>query len=714
MGRMQNGFGLVPLLYSVFYHGGWGSGLRGEVASSPEPAPQLSEAGCIMSGMATLTQPPLIPRTLLFGNPEKTQARLSPDGNYLSFLAPLDGVLNVFVGPVDKPAAARPVTFDKKRGVRQHVWAYTSTDVLYLQDEAGDENWHLYRVKVSSGETLDLTPLAGVQARVQHLSPEFPQHVLALLNDRDPAAHDLYRIDIDTGARERVLQNDEGFLELVSDEALRVRFGVRMTADGGSDIFRRTEVDTWASYASVVLEDQLTTTPVGIAGNTLYMLDSRGRDTGALFDIDLANGDRRVLLSDERVDVSDILTHPRTRRAQAAAVDFEKKRWVALDPDIEADLAYLETVAAGVFDVVDRSLADDKWIVAYRPDDGPMSYYLYERPAQKAHFLFNNKPALESVPLAKMHPVVIDSRDGLELVSYLTLPLNSTPDGTPDSNRDGNRGGQPRPEQPLPLVLLVHGGPWGRDGWGFDPTHQWLADRGYAVLSVNFRGSTGFGKAFVNAGNLAWGREMHDDLLDAVAWAVSTEVAQKDKVAVMGGSYGGYATLAALAFTPEVFAAGVDIVGPSNLVTLLDSIPPYWTPMLAMLTARVGDPRTEAGRELLKERSPVNYADRIAKPLLIGQGANDPRVKRAESDGIVSALESNDIPVTYVLYPDEGHGFARPENNLSFNAVVEAFLSEHLGGRFEPVGADFEDSSLEVLSGLDGVPGLAEAVKAKA
>ncbi len=644
---------------------------------------------------------PLIPRKLLFGNPEKTQARLSPTSGKLSFLAPLDGVLNLWVGPVDDPAAARPVTRDAGRGIRQHLWAYTGEDVLYLQDEGGDENWHLYRVHLPSGETLDLTPLENVQAQVQHLSPEFPGEVLVGLNDRDPSAHDLYRVSLRTGERERVLQNDEGFLEFMTDDAFRVRFGVRMTRDGGSDIFRRTETDTWASYTSVVMEDQLTTAPIGVQGDLLYMADSRGRDTAALLGVDLAQGVSEVLLADDRVDLGDVLWHPRTRKIQAAAVDYEKKRWVALDPDIEADLAYLSTVADGVFDITDRTLADDKWIVVYRPDDGPLSYHLYERPEREAHFLFYDKPALEHAPLAKMHPVVIQARDGLELVSYLTLPLGSNP------------GGEPKPEKPLPTVLLVHGGPWGRDGWGFNPYHQWLANRGYAVLSVNFRGSTGFGKAFVNAGNLAWGREMHDDLLDAVAWAVEQGVAQQD-IAIMGSSYGGYAALAGLTFTPEVFAAGVDIVGPSNLVTLLNAIPPYWTPMLAMLTARVGDPRTETGLALLKERSPVHYAERITKPLLIGQGANDPRVKRAESDSVVAALESNDIPVTYVLYPDEGHGFARPENNLSFNAVVEAFLTQHLGGRFEPVGEDFAGSSLEVLSGLDGVPGLAEAVGAKA
>lgn len=645
---------------------------------------------------------PLIPRKLLFGNPDKVQARLSPTGDKLSFLAPLKGVLNVWVGPVEDPAGARPVTQDKGRGVRHYVWAYTSDDLLYIQDKGGDENWHLYRVHLPTGKTLDLTPFEGVQAQIQHLSPEFPSEVLVGLNDRDMAAHDLFRINLNTGERERVLQNDKGFLEFVSDDAFRVRFGVRLTDDGGSDMFRRTETGSWASFASVVMEDQLTTRPLNLSGDSLYMSDSRGRDTAALVKVGVLTGERTVLLEDDRVDVSDILLHPRTKRVQAAAVDYEKKRWVVLDPDIEADLVYLRTVAEGGLDVVDRTLADDRWIVVYTADDGPRSYYLYERRERKARFLFFDKPALQSVPLAKMHPVVIRARDGLELVSYLTLPVGSNPDGAR------------RPAEPLPLVLLVHGGPWGRDGWGFDPAHQWLANRGYAALSVNFRGSTGFGKRFVNAGNLAWGREMQDDLLDAVAWAVAEGIAQTDKVAIMGGSYGGYAALAALAFTPQVFAAGVDIVGPSNLITLLESIPPYWQPLLSMFTARVGDPRTEAGRKLLEERSPLNHADKITKPLLIGQGANDPRVKQAESDQIVSLLDANGIPVTYILYPDEGHGFARPENALSFNAVVEAFLTEHLGGRFESVGEDLAGSSLQVLSGLDSVPGLAEALEAKA
>jgi dipeptidyl aminopeptidase/acylaminoacyl peptidase len=297
-----------------------------------------------------------------------------------------------------------------------------------------------------------------------------------------------------------------------------------------------------------------------------------------------------------------------------------------------------------------------------------------------------------------MHPFVIPSRDGLNLVSYYTLPLGS------DSDDDGI------PDAPLPAVLAVHGGPWGRDVWGYNAQHQWLANRGYAVLSVNFRASTGFGKAFVNAGNREWGHKMHDDLIDAVEWAVEAGIADRDKIAIMGGSYGGYATLAGLTFTPETFACGVDIVGPSNLVTLLETTPPYWKPQIEMLTSRVGDHRTKEGRAFLKKCSPLTYADKICRPLLIGQGANDPRVKQAEADQIVGAMQEKDIPVTYVLYSDEGHGFARPENRMSFNAVAEAFLAECLGGRFEPVGDDFQGSTIGVPVGAKGVPGLPESL----
>jgi dipeptidyl aminopeptidase/acylaminoacyl peptidase len=297
-----------------------------------------------------------------------------------------------------------------------------------------------------------------------------------------------------------------------------------------------------------------------------------------------------------------------------------------------------------------------------------------------------------------MNPVIIKSRDGYDLVSYLTLPVGT--------DTDANA----RPEHPLSMVLDVHGGPWYRDSWGYDPYHQWLANRGYAVLSVNFRGSTGFGKKFINAANGEWGGKMHDDLIDAVQWAVKQQIADPAKVAIMGGSYGGYATLVGMTFTPDVFACGVDIVGPSNLVTFMETIPPYWKPLIELFTQRIGDHRTEQGRAFLTKRSPLTYVDRIQRPLLIGQGANDPRVKKNESDQIVEAMQKKNIPVTYVLFPDEGHGFARPENRLAFNAIAESFLAEHLGGRFEPIGDDFTGSSVKVPVGAPQISGLAQAL----
>jgi dipeptidyl aminopeptidase/acylaminoacyl peptidase len=393
------------------------------------------------------------------------------------------------------------------------------------------------------------------------------------------------------------------------------------------------------------------------------------------------------------------MIHPTEKHPQAVSFTHERRRWEVLDQDVAPDFERLAEVDNGDFSIVSRTLDDRRWVVAYVLDAGPVRYHLYDRDSREARFLFSNRKDLEGLPLVPMHPVTIQSRDGLDLVCYYTLPPDSGPDGTG------------KPAEPVSMVLHPHGGPWGRDTWGYNPFHQWLANRGYAVLSVNFRGSTGFGKGFINAGNMEWGRRMHDDLIDAVQWAVDKGIADADRVGVMGGSYGGYSTLACLTFTPDTFACGVDIVGPSNLVTLLETIPPYWAPMIELFAKRVGDHRTEDGRKLLAERSPLTHVDRITKPLLIGQGANDPRVKQAESDQIVTAMQEKGIPVTYVLYPDEGHGFARPENRQSFYAVSEAFLAEVLGGRFQPIGSDFQGSSITVPAGAKHVPGLQEQLE---
>ena len=642
----------------------------------------------------------IIPRKLLFGNPDKASPQLSPDGRFLSYLAPVDGVLNVWVGPAEDPASAKPVTTDTGRGIRFYGWAYTNNHIGYIQDRDGDENWHLYHVDLTTGETMDMTPLEGVQARMQEVSPQYPEEVLVLLNARNPQFHEIYRVNIYTGERELVQENDQ-FVDFVTDEDFNVRFAVRPTPDGGNELLSKAEDGGWEPFARIAMEDSIHTGPIGLdrAGRTLYMIDSRGRDTSALTAINLDTQEQTVIAEDARSDVSDTMLHPTEKTPQAAAFSHQRKEWRILDDSIAADLEYLGTVADGEIEVISRTLDDDYWIAAYLLDDGPVRYYRYDRVRREAQFLFSNREALEGLPLAKVHPVVIKSRDGLDLVSYYMLPL--------DSDRDSPE----HPSNPLPMALLVHGGPWARDNWGYNPVYQLLANRGYAVLSVNFRGSTGFGKNFVNAANLEWAGKMHDDLVDAVQWAIEQKIADPQRVAILGGSYGGYATLAGLTFTPDTFACGVDIVGPSNLVTLLNTIPPYWEPQVELWANRVGDHRTEEGRAFLTERSPLTHVDRISKPLLIGQGANDPRVKQAESEQIVQAMQDKNIPVTYALYPDEGHGFARPENNLSFFAVTEAFLAGCLGGRHEPVGSDFEGSSITVPAGAEHIPGLSEAIK---
>lgn len=637
----------------------------------------------------------LIPRNVLFGNPDKAGPRISPDGKKISYLAPVDGVMNVWVGPIDKPGDARPVTKDTKRGIRLYFWAYTSGHILYLQDAAGDENWHVYAVNLTGNETKDLTPLPKVRADIVDVSHKFPTELLIGLNDRDPQYHDVYRVNIVSGDRQLVQKNTE-FASFVTDDDFQIRLGSKLTPDGGTLYLKPDGKDGWSEFLKVSMGDSMTTRPAGFdrTGQVMYLIDSRDRDTGALTTLDLKSGKQTVIAQDPHADCGGIMAHPTEKTIQAVSFTYERTRWEFKDTDVKADFDVLRKVADGDVTVASRTRDDRQWIVAFLMDNGPVRYYLYDRSARKAHFLFTNRKDLEDVTLQKMHPRLIRSRDGLELVSYLTLP----------PGRD--QGSTGRPDSPVPMVLYVHGGPWGRDTWGFNTMHQFLSNRGYAVLSVNYRGSTGFGKQFLNAGNREWAGKMHNDLIDAVEWAIQEKIALPDKVAIFGGSYGGYATLVGLTFTPEKFACGVDIVGPSNIVTLLNSIPPYWKPQVQMFKDRVGDPSTEEGKKFLQERSPLTFVDRIKRPLLIGQGANDPRVKQAESDQIVKAMQERRIPVTYVLFPDEGHGFARPPNSLAFNAVSEAFLARYLGGRFEAIGDAFAGSSIRVETGAEDVPGV--------
>ncbi len=621
----------------------------------------------------------------------------------LSFLAPRDGVMNLWVCPLGKLDEARPLTAEKARPLPGYFWACNSQDLLYVQDSGGDENYLLYAVNAKTGAQRKLTDFTKTRVAMYANSWERPNEVVIGLNNRDARWHDAWLLNTETGALSLLHENREQLSGYTLDDNFRLRYATRSLPNGGWELLKfATQGGQLEVVDRVDYEDADNTRIDALTqdGKTLYMLDSRGRDKSVLKAITVDTGEEKILAEDKRADIGGAMHDAITRRIQAYRVAYLRQEWHVLDASVAADFAFLNGNVKGEWNPISRSKDSRLWILVRNDPQSPGEFLLYNRTAKTIDKLFTARPELVGKPLVPMHPLELKSRDGLTLVSYLTLPTGS------DTNGDA------RPEQPVPMVLLVHGGPWARDGYGYNSLHQWLANRGYAVLSVNFRASTGFGKAFLRAGDKEWAGRMHDDLIDAVKWAIAERITPKDKVAIMGGSYGGYATLVGLSFTPDVFACGVDIVGPANLQTLLSTIPPYWEAGRVRFARAIGDIKTPEGSKLLSERSPLTRAAAIKRPLLIGQGANDPRVKQAESDQIVTAMKENKIPVTYVLYPDEGHGFARPENSLSFNAITEAFLAETLGGRFQPVGKDFIGASLKVPEGADQVPGLATALEA--
>jgi dipeptidyl aminopeptidase/acylaminoacyl peptidase len=623
--------------------------------------------------------PPLIPREVLFGNPEKVSPQLSPDGRRLAWIAPdKKNVLQVWVKTVGKDDD-KIVTDDKKRGIRQFVWAENSRVLIYMQDKDGDENWHLYGVNLESGEVKDFTPGEKLQARITATDPAFPDEILVSLNQRNPALHDVYRLDVNTGKLTLDTENPGDVIGFEADPKLQVRAAQVATPEGGVEIRIRDDAKSdWRTWMKVGPDEILEFLAFTADGKSAYIMSSVGSDTARVIERSLATGQERAIAASPEVDAGDVMIHPTRHVVQAVAFAPGRTRWEVVDPSIKDDFAGIARLNDGDFRVVNRDTADRNWLVAFTSDRGPIRYYAWDRQEKKGTFLFVHQPKLEGLKLAEMTPVAIESRDGLTLNSYLTLPV-----GVPPRN--------------LPMVLFVHGGPWARDNWGYNPYAQWFANRGYACLQVNYRGSTGYGKKHLYAANKQWGLKMHEDLIDAVNWAVKQGYADPKKVAIYGGSYGGYAALAGVTFTPEFFACAVDIVGPSNLRTLVASIPPYWKPMLSVFSVRMGDVDDARDAELIKNASPLFKADKIVRPLLIGQGANDPRVKQAESEQIVEAIAKSNGKVTYVLYPDEGHGFRRPENSIDFNARAEQFLARHLGGRVEPLSGEKYPGSTAVV-----------------
>jgi dipeptidyl aminopeptidase/acylaminoacyl peptidase len=610
----------------------------------------------------------LIPRSVLFGNPERTSPRISPDGSRLAWIAPDEGVLNVWVAPITGAGvdwdAAQAVTEDRDRGIRVIAWARDGRHLLYLQDTGGDENWRLYDVDIETMNRRDLTPFEGIAARIIATRKSHPGEILVGMNKRDAQLHDVYRLDLATGELTLEIENP-GFADWLADEDLVVRAAYAPLPDGGFDLMVRDSADSdWRALLTIDADDAPASDVLSFSadGRTLLMISAAGSNTGRLTRVDVATGTSEVILEDPDADVSGTLLHPETRDPQVVIVLKDRADYHVLDGSVEEDLLAVRKLHSGDPQFLGRDDADTTWLIGFTTDTGPIPYFSYDRKTGKGSLLFVHRPELEKYELAAMEPFEFTARDGLTVHGYVSFPAGAERRG-------------------LPAVLNVHGGPQVRDEWGFDPQAQWLANRGYLSIQVNYRGSTGYGKQFVAAGDREWGGKMHDDLIDAVNYVVAQGWADKDRVAIFGGSYGGYAALVGAAFTPDVFRCAVDIVGPSNLKTLLESIPPYWKPLAAGLYKRVGHP--EKDEEFLWSRSPLSRARDIKIPLLIAQGANDPRVKQAESEQIVAALKDAGIDHEYMLFPDEGHGFAKPENRMRFFAVAEQFLARHLGGRFE-------------------------------
>lgn len=611
------------------------------------------------------TLPDLIPLEVLLGNPEKLSPQISPDGSRMAYIAPVNDVLNVWVGPVGKDEY-RPVTKDTDRGIRFYFWARDDKHLMYIQDKGGDENWRLYSVNLETEEIRDLTPFENVQAQpVMVSNKHFPNEMLIGLNKDNPQLHDVYHLDLRSGELTLVAKNPGNVLGWVADRQLKVRGCVAMTPDGGSDLMvRPTEEADFETVLQWSPDDTLSSGPVGFTkdGTAVYLQDSRGTNAAQLVRFDLPQRSVDVVAKDPKYDVTGTLINPDSYEPEAAAFARDRVEWQVLDPRVAGDFEAISALHRGDFGIVNRDDADRTWLVAFTTDDGPVAYFAFDRETKKATFLFDHRPDLNKYTLVRTGPCSFTSRDGLTIHGYLTFPSG-------ESSKN------------LPTVLNPHGGPWGRDFWGFNPEAQWFANRGYLCIQVNFRGSTGYGKDFVNAGDREWGGKMHDDLIDAVNWAVEKGYADPKKIAIFGGSYGGYAALVGATFTPDVFRCAVDIVGVSNIITWINGFPPYWKPMLDMIHKRVGHP--EKDKEFLESRSPLFKVDRIKIPMLIAQGANDPRVPRQESEQIVAALEAKGIDHQYVVFEDEGHGFAKPENRLAFYRVADKFLAKHLGGRAE-------------------------------
>jgi dipeptidyl aminopeptidase/acylaminoacyl peptidase len=632
---------------------------------------QTAPAGSIQNG-----QPPLIDRQLFFGNPEISSATLSPDGQYIAFRKPWNGTLNIWVKKTaDSYDQARRITAEDARPIPGFFWSRDSRFVLFVQDQGGDENFNVYAVNpaeppAAGSETpraRNITEAKGSRAIIFDVPRHDHDVIFVGLNDRDPAWHDLYEIRISTGERKLLKQNTERIAGWMFDRSGALRLATRTNDAGDTEILRVTAKGFERIYGCTVFE---TCWPVQFHPDNrrVYLVTNHGApDLAQLVLLDPQTGREEVVEADpeKQADFAGAIFSERTGQLVATTYVGDRMRIYFRDKGYEADYALIRKQLPGQEVVLAGATADERiWMVVASSDTEPGERHIFNRDTRtltKQYAVFEQLPRQH---LATMTPIRYTSSDGLEIPAYLTLPK-----GQPAKN--------------LPLLVVPHGGPWARDAFGYNAMAQFFANRGYAVLAPNFRGSTGYGEAFLNAGNNEWGQKMQDDLTWGVRHLVEQGVADPKRVGILGGSYGGYAALAGAAFTPDLYAAAVSIVGPSNLLTLLESIPPYWEAVRTMFHVRMGDPNTPEGKAQLERQSPLFSAGRIRTPLLVIQGANDPRVKKAESDQIVIALRDRGFPVEYLVAPDEGHGFSRPVNNMAMYATIEAFLAKHLGGRHQ-------------------------------
>ncbi len=615
---------------------------------------------------------PIIDRKVFFGNPEITGARISPDGRMLSFIKPYHDVRNIWVKPADAPFEEAVPISDDRRPIPGYFWSRDARYILYVQDKDGDEDFCIYRICIEDleegkiPEAVNLTPHEGIRAMIYRRSKLDPDIMYIGLNHRDQAWHDLYKLSISTGVQTLLYQNEEQIEHYLFDALDQLRIVSKPNAAGGSDVFSFDEGELTLLFSSS-LEEQVAPLKFHPDGNQVYVMTNQGeRDKTELILYDLDTGTETYVHADPlgESDLTHIDFADETEKLLYTMYETDKPRYYFFDDETERDFNRIGELLDGkMISIVSATLREDIWLIRAYDDRDPGAAYLYDRSSGELKFLFHPRPDLPVEQLATVESIRYRSTDGLEIQAYLTLP------------DEGIRSGAG--------IVLVHGGPWARDSYGYHPYAQFLANRGYAVLQPNFRSSTGFGKRFLNAGNLEWGKKMQDDITMAAHYLAQKKYAEMNRIGIMGGSYGGYATLAALAFTPDVFAAGVDIVGPSNLMTLLDSMPAYWESGRRMLYMRVGNPETEEGRALLTERSPLFHAHKIKASLMVVQGANDPRVKKAEADQIVAALRDRGYPVAYLLAGDEGHGFRDPVNNMAMIAAIEAFFASHLHGRYQ-------------------------------